>query len=151
MKKCYNCKEFKPHEAYSENRRYRDHLEKRCIICVDARRERDRQRSRDWHACPTNKARAKDWYQANRGRVVEYTAARRADKTGQMPPWADRLAIQAIYDKCVEVSEQTGIPHEVDHIIPLNGLKVSGLHIPENLQIITAEENRAKSNKFEED
>jgi 5-methylcytosine-specific restriction endonuclease McrA len=42
----------------------------------------------------------------------------------------------------------TGIQYEVDHIIPLNHELVCGLNIPENLQIITQEENRKKSNKW---
>lgn len=43
---------------------------------------------------------------------------------------------------------ETGIPHHVDHIIPLQGENICGLHIPENLQILKATDNRKKGNKF---
>lgn len=48
------------------------------------------------------------------------------------------------YRRAKELTTETGIKHEVDHIIPLRGRNVSGLHIPINLQILTITENRQK-------
>jgi hypothetical protein len=58
------------------------------------------------------------------------------------------LEIKAIYKKALEKTVETGTRWEVDHIIPIRGENVSGLHVPWNLQVIKMSENRSKSNKF---
>ncbi len=67
------------------------------------------------------------------------------------PKWADLEKIAAIYDESRRVSCDSGVPHEVDHIIPLRGHDVCGLHVETNLRVITAEENRRKNNKWSVD
>jgi hypothetical protein len=56
--------------------------------------------------------------------------------------------ILAIYNECKRITLQTGIKHEVDHIIPVMHKDVSGLHVPWNLQIIPAKANKQKTNKL---
>jgi len=73
---------------------------------------------------------------------------RRATKLNRTPAWADLKAIGLLYAECADKTRQTGILHHVDHIIPLQGKFVSGLHIAENLQILTASENCKKNNKY---
>ena len=76
------------------------------------------------------------------------SAARRAAKNNATPKWADKKAIKKIYEECILITQQTGVSHEVDHVIPLRGVSVAGFHIDSNLRIVTAKDNRSKSNKF---
>lgn len=71
------------------------------------------------------------------GRQANY----RASKLQRTPPWADLNKIKDIYDNCPE-------GYHVDHIIPLNGKFISGLHIETNLQYLPAIDNIRKGNKF---
>lgn len=79
-------------------------------------------------------------------------ARRKAAKIQRTPDWLTddhHFLISEIYKASQERSDMTGVPHHVDHIVPLRGKKVSGLHVPWNLQVITASENLSKLNKWE--
>ena len=77
------------------------------------------------------------------------TAQRRAAKLQATPKWADRSAIKAIYEHAAFMTRVCNEPFHVDHFYPLQGEFVSGLHVPANLRIITAEENLRKSNRYD--
>lgn len=74
-------------------------------------------------------------------------ALRRAAKNQALPKWADKKKIAQIYDECIRISADTGIPHQVDHIYPLTSGWVCGLHCEANLQILPAAVNHTKSNR----
>lgn len=80
-----------------------------------------------------------------------YSAKHRFIKNRNTPLWANEFVIKQIYLDCHLISEMTGIKHHVDHIIPLKGKKVSGLHVENNLRIIPASENLIKSSKLIEE
>ena len=66
-----------------------------------------------------------------------------------MPAWSDPEAIRKIYEDCSALNEKHGPrSYHVDHIVPLQGKTVSGLHVENNLQILKAVDNLKKSNKY---
>lgn len=78
-------------------------------------------------------------------------AKRRAEKKQRTPKWLTKTNYQQIdifYAAAAALTKEFGISMEVDHIIPLNGKNVSGLHVPWNLQVITEKENSRKGNKL---
>jgi 5-methylcytosine-specific restriction endonuclease McrA len=66
-----------------------------------------------------------------------------------MPYWADQKAMLKIYLKAQILRATNNRTYNVDHIIPLYHKKVCGLHVAENLQVLTERQNTAKSNKFQ--
>lgn len=83
----------------------------------------------------------KKWKQENRLAYRAMLANRRTRLRNATPIWANKKSLRQIYLNCPP-------GYEVDHIIPLKGKNICGLHIPENLQYLTVEENRKKSNNF---
>lgn len=77
-----------------------------------------------------------------------YSVERQQKREGTMPPWANKEAIISFYIESKRLTLETGIKHEVDHIIPLNNPIVCGLHVEHNLQILTKYDNIKKSNTF---
>ena len=91
------------------------------------------------------------WRQENPEVVTALSAKRRSSQLQRTPCWLteeDYKAIEDFYYLAKALTEATGIQHVVDHIIPLQGTLVSGLHHPNNLQILTRIENASKGNKF---
>lgn len=68
------------------------------------------------------------------------------------PNWLtelDHLILKEMYHLAVIRSKALGMDFDVDHIIPLHGKNVSGLHVPSNLQLLPRKQNISKKNHFE--
>lgn len=111
-------------------------------------RERLREKDRLWRE--TNEAYDKErklqWLKDNPDKARSSAAAYRAAKLQATPSWADSTAIDFTYHCAVVLEKTFGTKWHVDHIVPLQGKTVSGLHVEGNLQLLPASENLKKSN-----
>ena len=92
-----------------------------------------------------------EWEDRNRQYKNEKEARRRARKLSATPAWlteSDLDEMRAIYAEAQRLTNETGILHHVDHIYPLKGRTVCGLHCPLNLQILTATDNLSKGARY---
>jgi hypothetical protein len=89
------------------------------------------------------------WHRLNN--LDKYAAKesfRRAMKMQRIPAWADKKDILKFYELARKKTQETNIQYHVDHIIPLQGKNVCGLHVENNLQILSAQDNLIKGNRY---
>lgn len=105
--------------------------------------ERRREIVNDWAARNRQHIRdtGKKWRLENPGKHCAKEMRRRASKLKATPKWANLAKIQEIYINCPK-------GYHVDHIVPLKGLTVCGLHVEANLQYLPALDNIKKGNRF---
>lgn len=92
----------------------------------------------------------KEWKQTNPHLVLAYKAKRRAAKLKAQPSWLTDEHLKQIADTywlAKDLEAISGEQYHVDHIVPLQGKDVCGLHVPWNLQVLPADINLKKSNK----
>ncbi len=87
------------------------------------------------------------WRAENRHRLAANQSKRRAVELQAVARWANREAIAAMFEEAKRLTEQTGTPHHVDHIVPLNSKIVCGLHCEANMRVIPATDNISKGNR----
>lgn len=94
---------------------------------------------------------ASEWQKKNKGKVNANTALRHTAKMQRTPAWLtkhDKLHIKCLYQVAAMRTRESGQVWHVDHVIPLQGEDVCGLHVPSNLQIIPAVDNMSKGNRY---
>jgi 5-methylcytosine-specific restriction endonuclease McrA len=92
-----------------------------------------------------------EYQKANMHLFCAAAAERRAAKRQASPPWLsedDKWLLKEIYEVASLRSKLTKVNWHVDHIVPLKHDSVCGLHVPWNLQVITAAQNISKHNRF---
>lgn len=139
MKTCTKCGEVS--DNFTKNRRV-------CRVCRRGQRDPEAQQAYYEANKERRKARTKAWVDANRHAWNALCAKARAKRKHRALGLSEdqEWMIREIYELARLRTEVTGTAHEVDHIIPLCGKYVSGLHVPHNLQVLTKADNRRKSN-----
>ena len=170
---CKSCNSATSKEYHSENKEKQHENNRKWIL---ENKEKRNERKRKWNKDNPEKIKKykskyrmteetkekirkirRDYYRENKEYFAEYAKEHRrknrdyycfidsnyrASKKNRTPSWADLDSIKDVY------KESQYFQLEVDHIIPLHGALVSGLHVWENLQLLTPAENRKKSNNF---
>jgi len=95
------------------------------------------------------RARSLVWAKENPDKATAIVRRRSAAKINATPSWSDGDAILKFYAEAKQLTQETGVVHHVDHIVPLRHKKVCGLHVHQNLQVLTATENLKKGNRFD--
>ncbi len=178
MKNCNTCGTTKELSDFHKDRNREDGLTSQCKACrgikgkarYQANKDRLLAQKSEWRAAnrdrilaqkkayrEANKERLsadnKAYRQAHPDKVNARVAKRKARKLKATPVWltAEQNAeINALYTEAKKLEMITGDKYHVDHIVPLQGKNVSGLHVPWNLQLLTEEENLQKSNSYTE-
>ena len=164
MKICSKCKTNHHKTDFYKDSKNKDGLCSNCRYCSiryaaawrEANLERAKHNSRKsaakWLTENRNKVteRASTWNRANKSRRSAINKHNKLKRKFGTVPWADREAIKSIYvfRDFIDYLTFGLIGYDVDHIIPLNGKTVCGLHVGNNLTVARSSYNRKKGNKF---
>lgn len=172
MKICSKCKEVKDFSCFIKRNNRPCGYNSQCKSCEKSRRDKNKDKTQqymlkyrqDKREAIANKMRKykakhkehlanyqKNYQQSNKAKICAISSKRRAAKLNATPEWLTKEQLEEIedfYEIAAAFKLYTGEEYQVDHIIPLQNKIVCGLHVPWNLQILTAKENIAKSNKL---
>lgn len=155
-KTCTKCQQLKEFSEFYTRKAMRDGHTSHCKECI-------RTKNMDWYTTSSykdrrlpqvrNKPKAAAWsvgyYKENKDQFVAQTAKRRAKKLNATPDWLTKEHledIKSMYSLSKKLETLCGLKYHVDHIVPLQGGNVCGLHVPWNLQILEASINLSKGN-----
>jgi hypothetical protein len=172
VKTCIKCKISQSKDNFFKQAKSADGLFSYCKPCKNVNRRRyrasEKHKSDIWKAAnhdkikiykqrdyikniSTYKESHRNWRINNRGIRNSLEAARKSSKLKRTPKWLskdDKKEIAHIYKVCAWLNSWKLEKYQVDHIVPIQGRTISGLHVPWNLQILTASENASKGNRI---
>jgi hypothetical protein len=176
MKTCTHCHQEKLFEAFYTSSTHKSGYVSWCKNCeadrckakFECRKEKQLAKAKEWRLLNPDANEAsiqswrknnpkrmaaiyQDWAKRNPAKVNAKWMKRDAAKKHRTPSWLtldEFWMIEQAYDIAAKRSQMLGIEFHVDHIVPLQGKTVSGLHVPWNLQVIPAKLNQQKSNHF---
>lgn len=154
MKVCCGCKKSLGTGDFHRSFKASDGLKTQCKQCVKIQSQARYSKKKE-HILLCNKA----WRSENGHKYAEYRethrvarrvahSKRRAAEKERTVPWACDELIKRHYEYAKIMEDTTGEAWHVDHVVPLLGKEVSGLHVHNNLQVIRASENLSKGNQF---
>lgn len=156
MKVCIDCKLNKESCDYRLRTSTKDGRDSICKVCIRAREKiwrinnPDKIRENRSRNRTNNLNSDRNYRLRHKAQVAAKNNRRRCSKLLRTPSWLTQFDldyIKHLYIQSEELSKITGVRYHVDHIIPLQGVEVSGLHVPWNLQIIEATDNLKKGNR----
>lgn len=165
MKHCYKCATCKDESLFGKNKSKPDGLATECKDCKRAmdrdyaarHREEVKQRASKWYydnlyyALERNRKTSKKWRTENKAKNSAKSTRYRASKLNATPKWLTKEQhnqIESVYWLAQLQSELTDTKYHVDHIVPLKGKTVCGLHVPWNLHVLEALDNISKGNRI---
>jgi thiaminase len=161
MKTCNKCKTSKPITEFRKHKETKDKLTTYCKHCLQEQVKgwvkNNKERLNAWNTNYREKnkkqinANQKKWRETNKGKKNADTALRFSAKMQRTPRWLtkeQKQSIKQFYVMAAELEKVFPWTQCVDHIVPLRGKDVCGLHVPWNLQILSAKDNMEKGNRY---
>lgn len=145
-RRCIKCNNLKDVSEFSKQKSSKQGIRSTCKACSSLESKHRYENNLEYE-----KSRRVTYYNNNKEKFMEKYHKRKATKLNATPNWyseLDKFALEQAYELCKIREEETGVPHHIDHIIPLQGLEVCGLHYHKNWQVIPAKENLVKGNKL---
>ena len=159
MKTCTKCNIVKELTEFYRHKNHKDGRSYNCKVCHQKARKQYYQDNKDKEKQLSalrvknnperHRAYYNNYYNNNRHKEIQRSRVKQLKRNQCMPEWADLDAIKIVYDEAKRLTLMHGIQYHVDHIIPLQGKLVCGLHIHTNLRVLPAKDNLSKSNTYD--